>query len=47
LLVSESGINSRGDIVRLRSDGAGAFLVGESMMREDDIGVKLQELLND
>lgn len=47
LLVSESGINSRSDIVRLGSDGAGAFLVGETLMREDDIGTKLQELLND
>jgi indole-3-glycerol phosphate synthase len=47
LLVAESGINSRADIVRLQADGAGAFLIGESMMREDDIGAKLQELLND
>ena len=47
LLVTESGINSRADIVRLQSDGAGAFLIGESMMREDDIGAKLLELLND
>lgn len=47
LLVAESGINSRADIVRLQSDGAAAFLIGESLMREDDIGAKLQELLND
>lgn len=47
LLVAESGINSRADIVRLQADGARAFLIGESMMREDDIGTKLQELLND
>jgi indole-3-glycerol phosphate synthase len=47
LLVAESGINSRADIVRLQANGAGAFLIGESMMREDDIGAKLQELLND
>ena len=47
LLVTESGINSRADIVRLQSDGAGAFLIGESMMRENDIGAKLLELLND
>ena len=47
LLVAESGIDSRADIVRLRADGARAFLIGESMMREDDIGAKLQELLND
>lgn len=47
LLVAESGINSRADIVRLQADGAKAFLIGESMMREYDIGAKLQELLND
>lgn len=47
LLVTESGINNRADIVRLQAEGAKAFLIGESMMREDDIGAKLQELLND
>jgi indole-3-glycerol phosphate synthase len=47
LLVAESGIGSRADIVRLQGDGARAFLIGESMMREDDIGAKLRELLND
>ena len=47
LLVSESGINSRADIIRLQHDGAGAFLIGEAMMRENDIGAKLQQLLND
>ncbi len=45
LLVAESGINCRADIERLQASGAGAFLVGESLMREDDIGAKLQELL--
>lgn len=47
LLVAESGINNRSDIVKLKNDGASAFLIGESMMRENDIGAKLQELLND
>jgi len=47
MLVSESGINNRDDIVRLQKDGARAFLIGEAMMREDDIGAKLQHLLND
>lgn len=47
LLVAESGINSRADIIRLQAEGAGAFLIGEAMMREEDIGAKLQELLND
>jgi indole-3-glycerol phosphate synthase len=47
LLVAESGINNRADIQQLQADGAGAFLIGEAMMREDDIAAKLQELLND
>ena len=47
LLVAESGINSRADIVRLQADGAKAFLIGESLMREADIGAKLQQMLND
>ncbi len=45
LVVSESGINSRTDVERLLRCGAGAFLVGESLMREADIGAKLEELL--
>jgi indole-3-glycerol phosphate synthase len=45
LIVAESGINSRADIVRLQDAGAGAFLIGESLMREEDIGTKLRELL--
>ena len=32
------------DVVRLRDAGADAVLIGESLMRESDIGVKLQEL---
>ncbi len=46
LLVAESGINNRSDILRLQNDGARAFLIGEAMMRENDIGAKLQEFLN-
>ncbi len=45
LIVAESGIGSRMDIERLIQDGAGAFLVGETLMREADIGSKLRELL--
>jgi len=44
-VVSESGISSRGDIVRLMDAGIHAFLVGESLMRETDMGKKLRELL--
>lgn len=45
LIVSESGINTRDDIARLRRAGAKAFLIGESLMREPDMGAKLRELL--
>ncbi len=45
LAIAESGINNRADIERLQAAGAGAFLVGESLMREADIGLKLQSLL--
>jgi indole-3-glycerol phosphate synthase len=45
LVVTESGINTREEIVRLRCAGAKAFLIGESLMREPDIGAKLRELL--
>jgi len=44
LKVSESGIYTREDVVTVRDAGADAVLVGESLMREPDIGLKLQEL---
>jgi len=44
-VVSESGIQTREDVVRLRDAGADAVLVGECLMREPDIGRKLRELL--
>jgi len=47
LVVAESGMNSRADIVRLRKAGARAFLIGESLMREPNIGAKLRELLGE
>ena len=45
LLVTESGIRSRADVERLKAVGAGVFLIGESLVREDNIGAKLQELV--
>lgn len=45
LVVAESGINGRNDVATLQRAGASAFLVGESLMREEDIGAKLQELI--
>ena len=47
LVVSESGIHSREDVVRLRDAGADAVLVGECLMREPDMGRKLRELLGE
>lgn len=43
-VVAESGIVARADVLRLQKAGASGFLVGESLMREDNIGAKLQEL---
>ena len=45
LAIAESGINSRADIERLQAAGAGAFLIGESLMRETDIEAKLSALI--
>ena len=45
LLVSESGINRNADLVRLRSAGAKAFLVGESLMRADNVEAATRTLL--
>jgi len=44
LLVSESGIDSRADVKRLTACGARAILVGESLLREDDISAKVRAL---
>ncbi len=46
LLVAESGIRTRHDVERLERCGAGAILVGESLMREADLQGKVHELLN-
>jgi indole-3-glycerol phosphate synthase len=45
VLVSESGIHTRQDIQKLAAAGVGAVLIGESLMRSDDIGRKIHELL--
>jgi indole-3-glycerol phosphate synthase len=43
-LVSESGIRTRADVLRLQEAGVRAVLVGETLMRAPDIGAKLDEL---
>jgi indole-3-glycerol phosphate synthase len=44
LVVSESGIGNRQQILRLQEAGVRAVLVGEVLMRAHDIGAKLAEL---
>jgi indole-3-glycerol phosphate synthase len=44
IIVSESGIKSHDDIVRLKEAGVAAFLIGEALMMEKDPGKKLKEL---
>ncbi len=44
LVVTESGIQTRADVARLRGRGIHAFLVGEAFLRAADPGAKLAEL---
>jgi len=45
LLVAESGIHTRADVERLAKCGAGAILVGESLVKGGDIRSKVRELI--
>jgi len=46
LLVAESGIHARADVERLKRAGAGAILVGESLMRSGDIAGHVRAILD-
>jgi len=47
LRVAESGIDSGAEIRELHTAGYQAFLIGEALMRAEDPGQKLQQLLQD
>jgi indole-3-glycerol phosphate synthase len=44
--VSESGIFAPADVARVKAAGARAVLVGESLMRQDDLGAAAKALLS-
>ena len=45
LVVSESGIAAPGDVARVRAAGARAVLVGESLMRQEDVRAATRALM--
>ena len=44
-VVTESGIHSRADIELMRSNDVHAFLIGEALLKADDPGAQLRELI--
>ncbi len=47
LLVSESGLNTPADLADMAAHGARVFLIGESLMRQDDVANATRRLLAD
>lgn len=47
VVVAESGIHTPEDIAKIRACGVQAFLIGESLMRADNPGDRLAELLQE
>lgn len=44
IIVAESGIKTRDDVLRMQSIGVDALLIGEIFMRSQDISLKIKEL---
>jgi indole-3-glycerol phosphate synthase len=45
IVVAESGLNTPGDLARLRDAGISTFLIGESLMRQADVAAATRALL--
>ncbi|MCF7748179.1 indole-3-glycerol phosphate synthase TrpC [Sulfitobacter sp. M39] len=45
MIVSESGLNTPGDLADMAKYGSRVFLIGESLMRQDDVEVATRNLL--
>lgn len=43
IVITESGIHSRGDVAAMREHNVQVFLVGEAFMRSDNPGEQLRE----
>ena len=46
MIVSESGFFERHELEMMREWGVDAFLIGESLMRADDPGAALRQLVD-
>lgn len=45
LIICESGIKNKADILEMQNCGINNFLIGESLMRQNDIGLGLRNLM--